>query len=67
MTTQEKKINWTTAEIKNLDIKDYPKFCDAEISYLEYEDGTEVSEEELEAITDEYQGKIHELALEHYY
>lgn len=37
-------------EIEDIDMGDYPDFCDAHISYAEHEDGTPYTEEELEAI-----------------
>jgi len=40
------KVNIKSIQIEDVDIKDYPDFCDAFISYAEYEDGTELAEEE---------------------
>jgi hypothetical protein len=33
-----------------VDTRDYPDFCDAFIDYAEYEDGTPLTEDELDAI-----------------
>ena len=40
------KVNIKSIQIEDVDIKDYPDFCDAFISYAEYEDGTELTEKE---------------------
>jgi len=38
-------------EIESIDTKDYPDFCDAFISYAEYEDGTPLSDWELDELS----------------
>tara|TARA_R110000737_G_scaffold331760_1_gene348242 strand:- start:434 stop:646 length:213 start_codon:yes stop_codon:yes gene_type:complete len=43
-----KNIDKGTIEIDDVQAWDYPDFCDAFISYAEYEDGTEASEEDIE-------------------
>ena len=43
-----KDIDKGTIELDGIDTRDYPDFCDAFISYAEYEDGTEASEEDIE-------------------
>jgi hypothetical protein len=43
-----KDIDKGTIEIDDIDTRDYPDFCDAFISYAEYKDGTEASEEDIE-------------------
>lgn len=48
-----KKINYNSIEIEDIDMKDFPDFCDAFVSYAEYEDGTELTDEELEDLTSE--------------
>ena len=37
-------------EIDGLDVSDYPDFVDAYIAYAEHDDGTPLSEQELESI-----------------
>lgn len=37
--------------VEGVDMRDYPEFCDAFISYAETVDGRELSDEELEALT----------------
>jgi hypothetical protein len=40
----------TNIEIDGINFKDYPDFCDAFISYAEYEDGTPLTDEELDEL-----------------
>ena len=37
-------------EFENVDPKDYPDFCDAFISYAEHQDGTPLTDEELNSL-----------------
>lgn len=41
-------------EVDGIDMKDYPKFCDAFILYAECEDGTPLSTIELEEFENNY-------------
>jgi hypothetical protein len=41
------------AEVDGVDSSDYPDFCDAYFSYATFEDGTELTDEQLEQLTDE--------------
>ena len=52
-----KKINYNTIEVE-YNSADYPDFADAMAVYAEYEDGTELTEDELEEIS---QDLIHEV------
>ena len=45
-----KKINWRSLEFEDVDLRDYPDFSDAYVSYAEYEDGTALTDEELELL-----------------
>lgn len=57
-----KQINFKSIEIDGIDRRDYPDFCDAFISYAEYEDGTELSESELDELTENMGDYINERA-----
>lgn len=46
-------MNLKNFQFEDVDLKDYPDFCDAYVSYAEHEDGTPLTEEELEAIPDD--------------
>jgi hypothetical protein len=52
------------AEVDGIDSSDYPDFCDAFFSYAEYEDGTPLTDEELEQLGDENGEMINQLALD---
>ena len=45
-----KKINWRSLEFEDIDLRDYPDFSDAYVSYAEYEDGTALTDDELELL-----------------
>ena len=50
-------------EIDGIDLKDYPKFCDVYFSSGTWEDtGKELSDRELEILTDEHGDELHERA-----
>jgi hypothetical protein len=40
-------------EVNGVDSRDYPDFCDAYFSYAEWEDGTPLTDTELDRLTDE--------------
>ena len=54
-------------EIESVCRDDYPDFCDAFISYGEFKDGTELNEDELDALNDEHGDLVYELAHESLY
>jgi len=45
-----KKVDSTSVEVEDIDTTDAPDFSDAYISYAEFEDGTPLTEEELEQL-----------------
>lgn len=55
--------------VKNLEIdgvnhRDYPDFCDAYFSHAEYENGTWLTDAELEELRDVHGDVLHEMAFE---
>ena len=62
-------VNYRSIEIDGVDSDDYPDFVDAYVISAEFEDGTPLSEEELEQLTDElYQsGELADMAAESLY
>jgi len=61
------KLNGRTvknAEVDGVESDDYPDFCDAFFSYAEYEDGTPLTDEELEQLGDENSEMVNQLALD---
>lgn len=59
-----KFINVKSIELEDVHSWDYPDFCDAFISYAEWEDGTTLTELELEYANTHLTGLINELAFE---
>jgi predicted NAD/FAD-binding protein len=51
-------------EVDGVDSTDYPDFCDAYFSYGEYEDGTELTDDELEQLTRACPEMVNEMAYE---
>lgn len=47
-----KTIDYSSLQIDGIDSKDYPDFADAFFCYGEYEDGTPLSDETLEKLTE---------------
>lgn len=62
-------IDDSSIEIDGIDMRDAPDFVDAYISYAEWEDGTELTDDELEMLNDasEYQTLAQEKAFEKAY
>ena len=57
-------VDKSSIEIDGVDTKDYPDLCDAYISYAEWEDGTPLTDEELDSLTEKESDLGHELAHE---
>ena len=47
-------------EVDGIDLRDSPDFADAYFSYACYEDGTELTDEELEQLTEQNPDVLHE-------
>lgn len=61
-----KEIDYSTIQLEDVDMADYPDFCDAFVSYAEYKDGTPLSDEDLEALNED-RYIIHELVFDSLY
>lgn len=55
------KIDYDSIEIEDIDMKDYPDFSDAFISYAEDHRGKELSDEELDVLNDEHYDLVGEI------
>jgi hypothetical protein len=53
-------------EIDGVDTKDYPDFCDAHFASATFEDGTELTDGELDELQNLYPEVVNEKAFEHY-
>lgn len=51
-------------ELDGIDHKDHPDYVDAFITYAEFEDGTELTSEELDELNDEHRDFVYELVFE---
>ena len=51
-------------QVEGVDMADYPDFVDAYISYAEDDNGNELSDEQLEKLTEDNQEFVQELAHE---
>jgi hypothetical protein len=49
-------------EVDGVDTRDYPDYCDAYFSYAEYEDGTKLTDDELDDLTYKYPEDVHAMA-----
>jgi hypothetical protein len=53
-------------QVEDVDMKDYPKFCDAYIASAEHADGTELTDAELD-IVNEDMSFVYEAVQQHLY
>jgi len=57
-------MNIQNYEISDIKLEDYPKFCDAFLSYAEDENGKELTDYELEKWQEDNYEKFSEMILE---
>ena len=59
-------VDWSTVQLDGVYTWDYPDFCDAYISYAQWNDGkgTELTDDELDALTNAEGMRINEMAYE---
>ena len=64
-----KELDYKSMQVDGIDTKDAPDFSDAYISYAEYKDGTELTDEELDELMDSPLGRdlTYELVQDHLY
>ena len=55
------KVDYNSIEIEDIDMRDYPDFSDAFISYAEDHRGRELSDEELDVLNDEHYDLVGEI------
>jgi hypothetical protein len=55
-----KTVQYSSIRIEDIHKWDYPDFCDAFAAEAEFEDGTELNDEELEELNDKYGDIIHQ-------
>jgi hypothetical protein len=57
-----KTVDESSVEVEGVDMRDFPDFCDAFASSAQFEDGTDLSDDELATLTSEHGGLINDLA-----
>ena len=62
-----KTVDVRSIEVDGVDTKDYPDLVDSYASYAEFEDGTPLSDEELDILQDRYRDIIYQAALDSLY
>jgi len=55
------------AQVDGIDMSDYPDFCDAYFESACYEDGTALTDDELEELTDQNPEALHEMIYDQIY
>ena len=66
MELNNKPVDKASLEIDGVDSGDYPDFSDAYFSYATFEDGTELTDDELNELADKYSEVVSEMAFEYY-
>jgi hypothetical protein len=62
-----KKVDIGSLHIENIDMKDYPDFCDAFVGEGYFEDGTEMTDQEMDEFNDKHSDVVQEKAHESLY
>jgi len=57
-------LDLTSVELEGIDIRDYPDFCDTYVAYACFNDGSTLSEDQLDTLNEDY-ALINELAHKH--
>jgi hypothetical protein len=61
-----KSVSVLSLEVDGVDSSDYPDFCDAYFSYATYENGSPLSDDDLDALSDKYSEILSERVLDHF-
>ena len=56
-------VDLSSLQIEGIYVDDYPDFCDAYFSEGKRLDGTQLSDDELEQLTEDFPFTLHEMAL----
>ncbi len=59
-----KLVDGSSIEIDGVDTRDYPDFCDAYFTAAKFEDGLDLTDEELEELQHQQSGLLNEMAHE---
>ena len=64
ITLQHKEVDESTLEVDGVYTTDYPDFCDAYFVAGDYTDGTAISDDDLDLLTEEQPELLNEMAFE---
>ncbi len=64
ITINGKEVDVNSLQVDGVDTRDYPDFSDAYFSDGQFEDGSDMSDEELEMLRDEHGDLLHELVFD---
>ena len=67
MLLKNKVVKVKSLEVDGVHMWDFPDFADAYFMYAEYEDGTPLSDEDLDLLTTEYPDVVNKIAHENLY
>jgi hypothetical protein len=59
-----RKVSIASLEVDGVDSTDYPDFCDAYFSYAHFEDGDDLTDDDLEELTEKYADVLNMMAFE---
>jgi hypothetical protein len=59
-----RNVDRSSLEVSSVDTRDYPDFCDAYICSATWQDGTALTDSELEQLNEDYPEVVNELAFE---
>ena len=45
-------VDFSSIELDGIDHRDYPDYCDAYVSYAEFKDGTPLTDDQMDELTD---------------
>jgi hypothetical protein len=60
-------VDLSSLQIEGIYMDDYPDFCDAFFSEGKRRDGTQLSDEELEGIAEDYPFMLHDMVMDKIY
>ena len=61
---KERKVDTRSAEVEDVNTRDYPDFSDAFISAMDWSDGTQMTDSELEKWSDTNPDEVYEIVYE---
>lgn len=59
------RVDMSTIELDGIDSSDYPDFVDAFVASAQFKDGTDLTDDELDQLTDELSDEMHQLAYDY--